>query len=102
MRSVIFQLWFVASLFLASHVADHYFLLVWFYGFWRVHHEGLYFNYMPSSHSIDDYVVSNGDRISIADSFISLPITLVIWAAPAAIGYFLVMRRFRAGKAASA
>jgi hypothetical protein len=102
MRLVIFKLWFVASLFPACYLAEHYFLLVWHYGFWRVHKEGLHFTFLPSSKSIEDYVVSNGDHIAKTDGFIALPIAIVVWAALIAVGYFIVMRGFRARKVANA
>ena len=101
MRLVIFRLWIVAALFPACYFAEHYLLLVWRYGFWRVHKEGLYFTFMPSSHSVEDYVVSNGDHITKTDGFMALPMTIVVWGALIALGYFLVLRWFRVRKAAN-
>jgi hypothetical protein len=101
MRSVIFRVWIVAALFPACYFAEHYLLLVWHYGFWRVHRESLHFTFLPSSHSVEDFVVSNGDHIAKTDGFISLPLAIVVWAVLIAAGYFLVMRCFRARKVAN-
>ena len=90
--SVSLGIWGVASLFLACHFADHYLLLVWFYGFVRVYKEGLHFAYVPSSHSADDYIVSNGDHISIADAFISVPMALAVWLMLIFAGYVVIKR----------
>ncbi|HXI70182.1 MAG TPA: hypothetical protein VNN22_07475 [Verrucomicrobiae bacterium] len=89
----------MAALFPACYLAEHYLLLVWRYGFWRVHKEGLHFTSMPSSKSIEDYIVSNGDHIAKADGFMALPMAIVVWCALIALGYFLVLRWFRARKA---
>ena len=101
MRLVIFRLWIVAALFLACYLDEHYLLLVWHYGFGRVHRESLHFTFMPSSHSVEDYVVSNGDHIARTDDFISLCLAIVVWAVLIAVGYFLVMRCFRTRKVAN-
>ena len=93
MRSIIFKIWIVASLFVACYFIEPYLLLVWFYGFLRVHKEGLHFTYMPSSKSIEDYVVSNGDHISKTDGFLGLPIAVAVWLALIFIGYLIIHRR---------
>jgi len=80
-------------MFLACHFAERYLLLVWYYGFSRVHKEGLHFTYMPSSNSIEDYVVSNGDHISKTDGFLSLPMAIVVWFLLILFGH-LVIRHF--------
>lgn len=98
MRSVIFGLWIVASLFPACYFAEHYLLLVWHYGFGRVHKEGLHFTFMPSSHSIEDYVVSNGDHINKTYGFTALPMAIAVWILLIVLGYFIVLRCFRAPK----
>jgi len=101
MRSVIFKLWLAASMLLACYISESYLLLVWIYGFWRVHKEGLHFTYMPSSHDVDDYLVSNGDHIAKTDGFMALPIAIVVWGALIALGYFLLFRLFRVRKVAN-
>jgi len=90
---IVLRLWIVASMFLACHFAERYLLLVWYYGFSRVHKEGLHFTYMPSSNSIEDYVVSNGDHISKTDGFLSLPMAIVVWFLLILFGH-LVIRHF--------
>ncbi|MDB6017499.1 MAG: hypothetical protein JWR19_1988 [Pedosphaera sp.] len=85
-------IWIMSSLFLACYAADHYLLLVWFYGFSRVFKDGLHFTYMPSSKSADDYVVSNGDHISTANAFIGFPMVLAVWVALILIGYLVIGR----------
>jgi hypothetical protein len=87
---IVLRLWIVASMFLACYFADHYLLLVWIYGFSRVHKEGLHFTYLPSSHDIDDYIVSNGDHITKADGFMGFPIAIVVWLALIVVGYMVV------------
>jgi len=93
MRSVIFRLWIVAALLPACYFAEHYLLLVWRYGFLRVHRESLHFTFLPSSHSVEDYVVSNGDHLAKADGFIALPLAVIVWVVLIAAGYFLVRKR---------
>ena len=90
---IVLRLWIVVSMFLACYFAGDYLLLVWFYGFVRVHKEGLHFTYVPSSHSIEDYVVSNGDHISNTDGFLSLPMAIAVWLVLIFVGY-LVIRYF--------
>ena len=102
MRLVIFRLWIVAAVFPAGYFAEHYLLLVWHYGFWRVHQEGLHFTFLPSSHSVEDFVVSNGDHIAKTDGIVALPMAIVVWGALIALGYFLVLRCFRVQKKAHA
>ena len=102
MRSVIFKLWIAATLFPACYFAEHYLLLVWRYGFLRVHRESLHFTFLPSSHSVEDYVVSNGDHITKSDGFMAFPLAIIVWAVLIAAGYFLVMRWFRDRKVANA
>lgn len=98
MRSAIFTLWIMVTLLLTSYFAEHYLLLIWHYGFWRVHHESLHFTYLPSSHSMDDYVVSNGDHIPKTDGFIAFPLAIVISAVLIASGYVICVRGFRVRK----
>jgi hypothetical protein len=100
MRSVIFTLWIMVALFLASYFAEHYLLLVWHYGFWRVHRESLHFTFLPSSHSMDDYLVSNGDRIPKVDGFVAFPLAIVVSAVLIAVGYVILMRGFGGRKRA--
>jgi hypothetical protein len=88
--SIVLKGWMVVSLLLACYIAAPYLLLVWFYGFWRVHKEGLYFTYEPSSHDIDDYLVSNGDHITKTDGFISFPMAVVVWAVLILAGYLVI------------
>ena len=95
MRSVIFTLWIIVTLLLASYFAEHYLVLVWHYGFWRVHHESLHFTFIPSSHSMEDYVVSNGDHLPKMDGVVALPFTIVLSAVLIGLGYFTIMRSFR-------
>jgi hypothetical protein len=102
MSLILFRLWMVATLFPAGYLAEHYLLLVWHYGFGRVQKEGLHFTYIPSSHSVEDFVVSNGDHITKADGLVALPLAIVVWLVLIAAGYFLVLRPFRVRKAASA
>jgi hypothetical protein len=85
--------WAALSLLLACYMVEPYLLLVYFYGFFRVHKEGLHFTYMPSSQKADDYIVSNGDHIGIYDAFIGFPIAVAVWLALGLIGYW-VIRRF--------
>ena len=85
--------WVVVSLLLTCSTIEPYLLLVYFYGFSRVHKEGLHFTYTPSSKSADDYIVSNGDQIGFYDALIVFPIVVVVWLALILIGY-LVIRRF--------
>jgi disulfide bond formation protein DsbB len=101
MRLVIFRLWIVAALFPACYFAEHYLLLVWHYGFWRVHKEGLHFTFLPSSHSVEDFVVSNGDHITKTDGFMALPMAIIVWAVLIVPGYFLVLRWFGIRKEAN-
>ena len=101
MNSKIFGIWVVATLFPTGYLAEHYLLLVWFYSFWRVHKEGLHFTYIPTSHSVEDFVVSNGDHITKADGCVTLPLAIAIWLVFIAGGYFLILRRFRLRNAAT-
>ena len=71
--------WAIASLFLANRLADNYLLLVWLYGFARVHREGLHFTCLPGGKSIADAIVSNGDHIAYADRFMGFPLTIGAW-----------------------
>ncbi len=80
-------------MFLACYFAEHYLLLVWRYGFSRVHKEGLHFTYMPSSKNIEDYVVSNGDHVSKMDGFLSFSMAIAVWFLLILFGY-LVIRYF--------
>ena len=45
--SIVLTIWLMGSLFLACYKAGPYLLLVYFYGFRRVHQEQLHFNYSP-------------------------------------------------------
>jgi heme/copper-type cytochrome/quinol oxidase subunit 2 len=45
---------------------------------------------MPSSHDVDDYLVSNGDHITKTDDFISLPMTVVVWTVLVLAGYLVI------------
>jgi len=86
----VLRLWIVATLFSACYFADHYLLLVWYYGFLRVHKEGLHLTYSPSPESIEDYVVSNGDHLSKVDSFVGLPLAVGVWLALIFVGYLTI------------
>jgi hypothetical protein len=88
--SAIFALWFMSSLFIASHIVGSYLLLVWFYGFSRVHKEGLHITNSPSPQRAENLEVSNDDHISYADSFIGLPITVFVWLALVLVGYLII------------
>jgi len=88
--SIVFALWFMASLFIAGQIVGSYLLLVWFYGFSRVHKEGLHITNSPSPQRAEDLEVSNGDHISYADSFIGLPITVFVWLALVLVGYLII------------
>jgi len=101
MRSILFTLWIIVTLVLASYIAEHYLFLVWHYGFWRVHHESLHFTFLPSSHSMDDYVVSNGDHIPKTDGFIAFPMAVLVSTVSIASGYAILMRRIRVRKEAN-
>jgi len=82
-------------LLLASYLTEHYLLLVWFYGFLRVFKDGLHFTHLPSSKSAEDYIVSNGDHISTANAFVSLPMTIALWLALSVLGFLLIKRLTR-------
>ena len=71
--STAFTVWIIASLFIAGRIGERYLLLVWFYGFVRVHQEGLHFTNLPNPKSAEDWDISNGDHLSYADSLISFP-----------------------------
>ncbi|MGC3960633.1 MAG: hypothetical protein QM813_22680 [Verrucomicrobiota bacterium] len=86
----VLTIWIMLSLLLACYLADHYLLLIWVYGVSRVFKEGLYFTYMPSSKSADDYLVSNGDHISKSDSFVSFPMAVAVWLALSLTGYLVI------------
>ena len=88
--SAVFAVWFMASLFIAGRIVGSYLLLVWFYGFVRVHKEGLHFTSIPHPQRAEDLEVSNGDHISYADSFIGLPITVFVWLALVLVGYLII------------
>ena len=88
--SMSLKIWIVLSFFLASHVVSPYLLLVWFYGFARVHKEGLYFTETSTGKSARDYIVSNGDHISATNAFIGFPMTIVVWLAMVLIAYLLI------------
>jgi hypothetical protein len=100
--SVILTLWIMATLFPVVYLADHYFLLVWHYGFWRVHKESLHFVYLPPSKSFQDYIVSNGDHISYLHGFIAFTFAIVVWAVLIVIGFLLIKRTFRRKEIAAA
>jgi len=85
-----FTLWIIASLFIASRIIAPYLLLAWFYGFRRVHQEGLHFINLPNPKRADDWDISNGDHLSYADSLISFPITVIVWMALVLIGYLII------------
>ncbi len=88
--SAVFALWFMSSLFIAGHIVGSYLLLVWFYGFSRVHKEGLHITNVVHPQRAEDLDVSNGDHISYADSFIGLPITVFVWLALVLVGYLII------------
>jgi hypothetical protein len=95
MRPVILTLWIAVALLLASYFTEHYLLLVWFYGLFRVFKDGLHFTHLPSSKSADDYIVSNGDHISTANAFVGLPMTVILWLVLSIFGFLLVKRLTR-------
>src|SRR5690348_12424334 len=96
-RSILLTVWIMATLYPAVYFAEHYLLLVWHYGFWRVHRETLHFVSLPSSKNFEDYIVSNGDQIAHIEGFMAFPFALVVWAILIAAGYFLIKRTFRRG-----
>jgi hypothetical protein len=98
MRSIIFTLWIMAALIAGSYFAEHYLLLVWHYGFWRVHRESLHFTFLPSSKSMEDYVVSNGDHFPKLDGIMAFPMAIIVAAVLIAFGHFIIMRGFRVKK----
>ena len=96
--STAFTMWVIASLFIAGRFVERYLLLVWFYGFIRVHKEGLHFINHPNPKRAEDWDISNGDHLSYADSLISFPITVIVWLALVLIGYLVVRQISRRRK----
>ena len=90
LASIVFALWFMSSLFIAGRIVGSYLLLVWFYGFSRVHKEGLHITNIVHPQRAEDLEVSNGDHISYADSFVGLPITVFVWLALVLVGYLII------------
>jgi hypothetical protein len=88
--SAVFAVWFMASLFIADHIVGRYLFLPLFYGFSRVHKEGLHITNIVHPQRAEDLEVSNGDHISYADSFVSLPITVFVWLALVLAGYLII------------
>jgi hypothetical protein len=82
--------WMMVSLLPACYFAEHYLLLVWNYGFLRVHKEGLHFTYIPSAKEVDDLMVSNGDHITKAHGFMAVPMALLVWLALIVAGYLVI------------
>ena len=62
--------WVLVSLFLADYIG-RYLSLVYFYGFVRVHKEGLHFTHRASKSRTADYILSNGDHKGFYDAWIS-------------------------------